>query len=132
MVELPEREDLNNEKAQRVYEEIEKEFGGFVPNFFKAQGSQPEWLEVNWERHKRIMQQGELDRKSKELIAFAVSIARGCDYCHLAHNTAARMHGATDQEISEAIAVTEMFMSFTAIADALQLPCDVTPGLLKK
>jgi uncharacterized peroxidase-related enzyme len=129
---FPEKDELKSEKARKIYEEIEKEFGGIIPNFFKAMASDPEWLEVNWERHKRIMQTGELDRKTKELIAYAVSIARGCEYCALAHHTAALMHGATEKEVLEAVQVVELYMSFTTIADAMQVPCDITPDILNK
>lgn len=105
-----------------------------VPNFFKAQAAvNADWLELNWNREKAIMlSQGALDRKTKEIIALSVSMVNRCLYCSLAHETIAMMVGATEQEVNEAKMVVELFASFNAIADSLQVPCDITPAMLKK
>jgi alkylhydroperoxidase/carboxymuconolactone decarboxylase family protein YurZ len=42
----------------------------------------------------------------------------------------ALMTGATREEIIELKKVVELFSSFNAIADSLQVPCDVTPSML--
>lgn len=120
-------------KAKKILEEIQETFG-MVPNLFKAQAAvDPEWLELNWLREKRIMlEPGALDRKTRELIAFSVAITRNCDYCSLAHETMAMMAGATEEEIAEAKKIIELFSSFSAIADSLRVPCDITPEMLKK
>lgn len=49
---------------------------------------------------------GELDRKTKELIALAIGIVEGCDGCIASHGQAAARAGATRQEAAEAIGVT--------------------------
>ena len=120
-------------KAKEVLEEIKRTFG-MVPNFFTAQAAvDANWLELNWNREKAIMlSQGALDRKTKELIALSVSLVSRCLYCSLAHETMAMMAGATKQEVNEAKMVVELFASFNAIADSLQVPCDVTPAMLEK
>ncbi len=46
-----------------------------------------------------------LDMKTKELIALAVSIAAGCPGCFKGHVKKAVRHGATREEVGEAIAV---------------------------
>lgn len=119
-------------KAKLVFEDIARSFG-MVPNFFKAQAAvDPDWLELNWDREKHIMLANRaLDRKTKELIAFAVSLVNRCNYCSLAHETMALMAGATPQEIVEAKEVVELFASFNAIADSLRVPCDVTPEMIR-
>jgi len=115
-------------KAKEVYDEIRASFG-MVPNFFKAQAAiDPEWLFLNWQREKLIMiGQGALDRKTKELLALAVSLVNRCEYCSLAHESVALMTGATQEEVNEAKKVVELFSSFNAIADSLQVPCDIRP-----
>ncbi len=120
-------------KAKTILEEINAAFG-MVPNFFKAQAAlDPDWLELNWKRVKKIMiDDGALDRKTKELIAMVVSLANHCQYCSLAHETMARMSGANDQEIIETIQIIELFESFSSIADSLKIPCDVTPDMLNQ
>ncbi len=113
-------------KAKEILDEIKQTFG-MVPNFFKAQAAvDPDWLELNWHRVKRIMvAPGNLDRKTKELIAMTVSLVNHCEYCSLAHEA---MAGATEQEINEAKQVIELFASFSMIADSLRVPCDITPA----
>jgi uncharacterized peroxidase-related enzyme len=120
-------------KTKEIYREIEESFG-MVPNFFKAQAAvDPEWLELNWQREKKIMiAAGALDRKTKELIAMVVSLVNGCEYCSLAHESVALMSGATREEITDAKKVVELFMSFNAIADSLKVPCDIVPPGMSK
>ena len=48
---------------------------------------------------------GVLDRKTRELIAIAVSVTRQCDGCITIHTDAAIKHGATREEIVEALGV---------------------------
>lgn len=100
-----------------------------VPNFFRAQArANPDWLELNWMRWKKIIgRQRSLDRKTKELIAVAVSIANSCQYCSLAHEAMALSVGASKEDIVEMKEVVELFMSFCKIADSLQVPCDILP-----
>ncbi|MCF8056651.1 MAG: carboxymuconolactone decarboxylase family protein [Desulfocapsa sp.] len=115
-------------KVKEVYEDIQKAFG-MVPNFFKAQAAvDPNWLELNWLREKQIMiADSSLDRKSKEIIALVVSMVNGCEYCSLAHESMARMVGASKDEINEVKKVVELFCSFNSIADSLKVPCDIMP-----
>ncbi|MCH7903544.1 MAG: carboxymuconolactone decarboxylase family protein [Armatimonadetes bacterium] len=115
-------------KVAEVYAEIEEEFGK-VPNFFKAQAAvDAEWLEVNWQRQKLIMlSSGGLDRKTRELIAYAVSSVNQNEYCCVAHEGMARDSGATDQEIDQTRQIIELFCSFNAIAETLRVPIDIGP-----
>jgi AhpD family alkylhydroperoxidase len=48
---------------------------------------------------------GHLDGKVRELIALAVAITLRCDGCIAVHTAAARKHGATKEEIAEALGV---------------------------
>lgn len=114
--------------TKELYEEIKASFG-MVPNFFKAQAAvDPDWAASNWKRVKNIMlAEGGLDRKTKEIIAMVVSLMSNCQYCHLAHKTMAGECGATEEELIEAIQIMELFQSFASIANALQVPCDITP-----
>ena len=38
------------------------------------------------------------------------------------------MVGATEEEISEAKKVTELFSSFSSIAESLRIPCAIVPN----
>ena len=46
-----------------------------------------------------------LGGKTRELIALAVAVTRQCDGCITVHTDAARKHGATSEEIAEALGV---------------------------
>ena len=46
-----------------------------------------------------------LGAKTRELIALAVAVTRQCDGCITIHTEAARKHGATRDEIAEALGV---------------------------
>jgi AhpD family alkylhydroperoxidase len=48
---------------------------------------------------------GKLDAKTRELIALAVAVTRQCDGCIAVHTDAAVKHGATREEITEALGV---------------------------
>ena len=69
-------------KVKEIYEQIKSQLGiDFVPNLYKAMAASPDYLEANWNRVKAIMvQEGKLDRLTKEIIAVAVSAVNGCDY----------------------------------------------------
>ena len=48
---------------------------------------------------------GALDAKIRELIALAVAVTRQCDGCIAVHVDAAVKHGATREEVTEALGV---------------------------
>ena len=77
---LPE-EDATG-KVKKIYEEIKSQLGiEFVPNLYKTMAPNPDYLESNWKRVNTIMvNEGKLDRLTKEIIAVAVSAVNGCDY----------------------------------------------------
>lgn len=55
--------------------------------------------------HDAALADGELDAKTKELMALAIAVVRGCDGCIAAHAHASVRHGASLQEAAEAIGV---------------------------
>jgi len=69
-------------KVKDIYGEIKSKLGiDFVPNLYKVMASKPNYLEANWNKVKTVMiEPGNLDRLTKEIIAVAVSAVNGCDY----------------------------------------------------
>ena len=69
-------------KVKEIYTEIKSELGiDFVPNLYKVMASKPDYLDANWNKVKTVMvEPGELDRLTKEIIALAVSAVQGCEY----------------------------------------------------
>lgn len=75
-------EDEATGKVKDIYEEIKFQLGiDFVPNLYKAMASLPNYLDANWNKVKAVMvEEGKLDRLTKEIIAVAVSAVLGCKY----------------------------------------------------
>ena len=55
---------------------------------------------------KAAMTDGALDKKTKELIALAIGVAKQCDACIGFHTQALRKLGASDEEVSEMLGVS--------------------------
>ena len=58
--------------------------------------------------HRAAMAEGELDTKTKELIALAIAITRECDGCIAAHARGAARRGASRREVAETAGVAIM------------------------
>ena len=82
---------------------------GLVPGFMKAL---PEDVLVqDWPLFKKYsLGESLIPAKYREMIGLAVAANIKCPYCQLYHKTAAKLHGATDEELSE----VAMSASFTA------------------
>ena len=97
----------------------------FVNNFWRALANQPAVLERTWASIKAIMvEPGELDPLTKELIYIAVSTPNSCSYCVHSHTAAARAKGLSDAQYSEFLAVVGMASETNALANALQVLVD--------
>ncbi|MBI5493922.1 MAG: carboxymuconolactone decarboxylase family protein [Deltaproteobacteria bacterium] len=96
-------------------------------------GRVPEWvnelpqtaLPPFWSLMKNF-QLGEtrIPNKYKELIGLAVSGATRCRYCALFHTEAARLNGATDEEIAEASLMGGFTMMASTFLNAQQADYD--------
>jgi len=117
-----------SDKIKEIYGEIKKIFGiPFVPNLFKAMANHPPYLETTWSRFKAIMGPGKLDPKTKQAIALAVSATNNCEYCINAHTAALKHMGWGDQEITELMAVVDLYNGFNKFLDGLRVESDLKP-----
>lgn len=66
----------------------------------------PEVFRAHAEVGRAAMGDGALDRKTKELIALAISVSKQCDGCIASHAKGAARAGATAEEVAEALGVT--------------------------
>jgi AhpD family alkylhydroperoxidase len=98
-----------------------------VPNIWRALATHPEHLELCWTRLKAIMSPGKLDMLTKEIIALAVSVTNGCDYCINAHTAAAQKLGLDNEKLGEALAVVGLYNQMNRLADAYQVEPDILP-----
>jgi AhpD family alkylhydroperoxidase len=113
-------------RVRKVFDDIRStRKSNFVNNFWRALANQPALLERTWESIKEVMiEPGELDPVTKELIYIAVSTANGCGYCIHSHTAAARAKGLTDRQHAELLAVVGMASETNALATAMQIPVD--------
>ena len=84
-----------------------------------------DFVDSEWDLVKRL-QFGEtlIPNKYKELIGVAVSGATRCRYCVYFHTEAARLFGATDEEINEAAMVAKNTMGWSTYLNARQFDYD--------
>lgn len=77
---------------------------------------------------------GKLDAKTRELIALAVAVSLRCDGCITIHTSAAIQHGATEEEIVEALGVAVSINAGAALVyssrvlDAFHAKTDPAPA----
>jgi AhpD family alkylhydroperoxidase len=96
---------------------------GLVPRFMQ---DVPDYMiESEWTSFKNL-QLGEtaIPNKYKELIGLGVSAATRCRYCVYFHTEAARLFGATDEEITEASLVAKNTMAWSTYLNAMAYDFD--------
>ena len=107
------------QSRQDVYGEIKKALG-LVPQWIEQM---PEGgLQGFWGTARDFwLKETKIPNKYKELIGVAVSGATRCKYCTLFHTEAARLFGATDEEIAEASAMGALTMMASTFVNAQQI-----------
>ena len=115
---------------QDIYDEIEQLFG-FVPSFFKMIPDSS--LEPEWNLMKRIQfEEGPIPNKYRELMGVAIAAVMKCRYSSLFHTERARMNGATDAEIEDAIHFAESSSGWSTTLNGLQIDYDQFKEEMKK
>jgi AhpD family alkylhydroperoxidase len=96
---------------------------GLVPRFM---ADVPDYLiESEWESFKRLeLSETSIPNKYKELIGLGVSAATRCRYCAYFHREAAKLFGATDEEITEASLVAKNTMAWSTYLNGMQYDFD--------
>ena len=103
----------------QMYREIEQMLGR-VPEWIKKMPDSV--VEHFWSLYRDFdLGESKIPNKYKELIGLAVSGATRCHYCTLFHTEAARMFGATEDEILEAAAMGGLTMMASTFINAAQL-----------
>ena len=83
----------------------------------------PRFREIYFQFYKETYKASVLDRKTKELIAIAASLATKCQGCLEGHIKKALKFGATREEISESIAIA-IGVNAAAIVDLTDIAAD--------
>jgi AhpD family alkylhydroperoxidase len=110
----------------RPRDEIERDIRetlGLVPTFFER--IPDDLLEPEWTLFKRLeLEETRIPNKYKELIGIALHSETKCRYCTLFHTEAAKMFGATDEEIQEAVHYAKHSLGWSAYLNGLQVDYD--------
>jgi AhpD family alkylhydroperoxidase len=107
---------------ERIYLEI-KEMFGIVPSFFKLVPDST--LELEWRLMKKVQfDEGPIPNKYRELIGIAISGITKCRYCALFHTEIARLNGATDAEIEDAVHYAKSSAGWSTYINGLQVDYD--------
>jgi AhpD family alkylhydroperoxidase len=112
---LEERQDVNRDIEETL---------GLVPEFFKQV---PDYLlPTEWASFKslQLSDQTAIPNKYKEMIGLAVSGATRCRYCCYFHTEAARLFGATEEEITETALIAKNTMGWSTYLNTLQFDYD--------
>ena len=104
---------------EEVFNEIEQTFG-LVPAMFKALPESS--LELEWKLFKTIqLEESAIPNKYRELIGVAISAATKCRYCSYFHTEIAKLNGATEAEIEDAVHFAKATAGWSAYVNGLQL-----------
>ena len=96
---------------------------GLVPEFF---ADIPDYfIETEWASFKALeFSETAIPNKYKELIGLGVSGATRCRYCAYFHTEAARLFGATEEEINEAALVAKNTMGWSTYLNTREYDYD--------
>ncbi len=112
-------------EAEVLYAEIRAFYNRAVPAAFRRLASDPGYLADVWAATRRAFSDNRLPRRFKEALAFAVSVTTRSQFGTTFHLEEMRRLGVGERGVVEVLGVTQMFSSYTKIADTLQLEPDM-------
>jgi AhpD family alkylhydroperoxidase len=105
-------------KREEVYKQMEQALG-LVPTFFKSLPDSS--LELEWTLFNRLENEpGPIPNKYRELVGLGVAAALKCPYCAMYHTEMAKLNGATDAEIEDAVHFVKFSVGWSAYLNGLQ------------
>jgi len=112
--------------AGALFEDIRAFYvGAEVPLPFRLMAHDPAYAADVWTACKRAFTDNRLSRRLKEALAFAVSLTSRSASGTAFHLAEMRRQGIGARGVMEVLGVTQMFSSYTKIADTLQLEPDM-------
>jgi len=104
---------------QEVYRDIEQTLGK-VPSFFKLVPDRS--LELEWKLFKTLqLEDSPIPYKYRELIGVAISAVTKCRYCSFFHTEVAKLFGATEEEIEDAVHYAKSSAGWSAYINGMQV-----------
>ena len=113
-------------EADAVFAEIRAFYDrADVPTAFRRVAADPGYLADLWGATRRVFTDNRLTRRHKEALAFAASVTTRSSFGTAFHLSEMRRLGVGERGVMEVLGVTQMFSSYTKIADTLQLEPDM-------
>ena len=106
--------------ATAAYKDIQATLGS-VPDMFKTLPDVAvagAWAEI---KGVQLNPKTALDGKTKELLGLAVAAQIPCQYCIYFHTEAAKLNGASDEEIKEAVAMAAIVRHWSTMLNGSQV-----------
>ena len=111
--------DIMTRTRAEVYAEMQQMLG-LVPSFFKTMPDTS--LDMEWQLMKQVqMMPGAIPNKYRELLGVGISAVTKCKYCAFFHTEIAKLHGATDAEIEEAVHFAKAGAGWSTYINGMQL-----------
>ncbi len=131
----PVEETDPRDEVRALFAEVREFYAGAVPLPLRVVARDPGYAADLWAAVRRAFADNTLARRFKEALAFAVSLTTRSEFGTAFHLGEMRRLGVGERGVMEVIGVTQMFSSYTKIADTLQLepdmgdiaPIDTTP-----
>ena len=122
----PVKEEDAPKKVLAIYSEIREFYEREdIPEIFAVLARDAAYLKEFWAAFRHAFADNRLTRRLKEALAFAVSVTSGSKFGAAFHVAELRRLGVSDAGVLEVLGVTQMFSSYTKIADTLQLDPDM-------
>ena len=105
--------------SKSALDDIRQNFG-FVPTFFKrfpSEGLPGAWLAM---KNVEMNPMTKLSGKQKSLIGLAVASQIPCKYCVIADTQFAKLEGASEREITEAVAMAALVRKWSTLLNGVQ------------
>ena len=85
----------------QIYKEMNETLG-LVPSFFKSIPDST--LELEWSLFKKLqLEDSPIPQKYRDIMGVGIASVMRCHYCAFFHAESAKLHGATEEEIQNAI-----------------------------
>ena len=105
-----------------VYAEMREMFG-LVPSFFTLVPDNS--LELEWKLFKTVQfDEGPIPNKYRELIGIGIAATTKCQYCIQYHVEVAKLNGATDAEIEDAVHFAKSSAGWSTYLNGMQIDKD--------
>jgi AhpD family alkylhydroperoxidase len=106
----------------QVYAEMREMFG-LVPSFFTLVPDTS--LELEWHLFRTVQfDDGPIPNKYRELIGIGIAATTKCEYCIQYHTEVARLNGATDAEIEDAVHYAKSSAGWSTYLNGMQVDKD--------